>query len=258
MKKFMTVFFLIITFAAGAFAKEGQLQKATNVVNEIMRTPDKGIPHDLLEKAVCIGIVPSELKGAFFVGGSYGRGVLVCRRQGNGPWGAPSFFTLGSGSFGLQIGAKATDVVFMVMNPEGARKLIRDDVKLGGELSVAAGPVGRSAEGATDAQLHAEILSYSRTRGVFAGMSLDGAVVKQDKGDNARLYGRKVTARQILINCNVAAPPQARVLRNTLARYSPQPCVRPHCCNASCSFHLNLAQPDRADPRWGARASSFA
>jgi len=155
------------------------------------------------------------------VGGSYGRGVLVCREHGKGPWGAPSLFTLGSGSFGLQIGAKATDVVFMVMNPEGARKLIRDDVKLGGELSVAAGPVGRSAEGATDAQLHAEILSYSRTRGVFAGMSLDGAFVKQDKGDNEKLYGRKVTARQILINCAVAAPPQARPLRNALARYSP-------------------------------------
>ena len=165
------------------------------------------------------------LKGAFLVGGTYGRGVLVCRRHGNGPWGAPSMFTLGAGSFGFQIGGEATDVVFMVRNAAGARKLIQDDVKLGGELSVAAGPVGRTAEGATDAQLHAEILSYSRTRGVFAGVSLDGAVVKQDKGDNTRLYGRKVTARQILINCNVAAPPQARVLRNTLARYSP-PTVR--------------------------------
>ena len=141
----------------------------------LWRTPDKGIPHDLLEKAVCVGIVPSEIKGAFVVGGTYGRGVLVCRQHGDGPWGAPSMFTLGAGSFGFQIGGEATDVVFIVMNEAGARKLVQDSVKLGGDISVTAGPVGRTAEGATDAQLHAEILSYSRTRGLFAGVSLDGA-----------------------------------------------------------------------------------
>ncbi len=186
-----------------------------------MRTPDKAIPHDLFEKAVCVGIVPSELKGAFIFGGSYGRGVLVCRRHGDGPWGAPSMFTLGAGSFGFQIGGEATDVVFIVMNPEGARKLIQDSVKLGGDISVAAGPVGRSAEGATDAQLHAEILSYSRTRGLFAGVSLEGAIVKQDKGDNRDLYGRRVTAKEILIGGAVAPPREAAALRHTLARYSP-------------------------------------
>src|SRR5712692_242259 len=220
--KRLTVVFLFLTFCAPAFAEESQLQKATNVLNEIMGTPDKGIPQDLLDRAVCVGIVPSELKGAFIVGGTYGRGVLVCRKGGNGPWDAPSMFTLGAGSIGFQIGGKATDVVFIVMNPEGARKLVQDSFKLGAEMSVAAGPVGRSAEGATDAQLHAEILSYSRTRGLFAGVSLDGAVVRQDKDDNEKLYGRKITAKEILIDGEVAAPPEARALDDTLAKYSPK------------------------------------
>lgn len=211
---------LLLMLVSPAFAQETQLQKATNVLDEIMQTPDKGIPKDLLDRAVCVGVVPSELKGAFMFGGTYGRGVLVCRRGGMGAWGAPSMFTIGGGSFGFQIGAKATDVVFIVMNPEGARKLVQDSVKLGGEASVAAGPVGRSAEGATDAQLHAEILSYSRTRGVFAGLSLDGAVVKQDKNENELLYHRKISAKQILIDGIVAAPPVAEPLDAALARYS--------------------------------------
>jgi len=219
MKK-LTLVFLLLALCTPAFAQESQIEKATNVLNEIMQTPDKGIPQDLLDRAVCVGVVPSELKGAFIFGGTYGRGVLVCRVGGNGAWGAPSMFTLGAGSFGFQIGAKATDVVFIVMNPEGARKLVQDSVKLGGEASVAAGPVGRSAEGATDAQLHAEILSYSRTRGMFAGLSLDGAVVKQDRDDNQRLYGRRISARDILIGGQVPAPPEARPLDDTLAKYS--------------------------------------
>src|SRR5579863_9884765 len=220
--KRLTVVFLFLAFCAPAFAEESQLQKATNVLNEIMGTPDKGIPQDLLDRAVCVGIVPSELKGAFVVGGTYGRGVLVCRKGGNGPWDSPSMFTLGAGSVGFQIGGKATDVVFIVMNPEGARKLVQDSVKLGAEASVAAGPVGRSAEGATDAQLHAEILSYSRTRGLFAGLSLDGAVVKQDKDDNQKLYGREVSAKEILIDGTVATPESALPLDRTLAKYSPR------------------------------------
>lgn len=219
MKKLALVF-LILTQGVPAFAGETQLEKATNVVNEIMQTPDKGIPRDLLDKAVCVGVVPSEIKIALGIGGTYGRGVLVCRKGGNGPWDAPSMFTLGAGSVGFQIGGKATDVVFIVMNPDGARKLVRDSVKLGAEMSVAAGPVGRSAEGATDIQLHAEILSYSRTRGLFAGVSLDGAVVKQDKEDNAKLYHREISAQNILIKGEVEAPPSARPLDETLAKYS--------------------------------------
>lgn len=222
MKRLVTGVFLILSFSLGAFAGETQLQKATNVLNEIMGTPDRGIPSDLLEKAVCVGIVPSEIKGAFLVGGTYGRGVLVCREHGNGRWGAPSMFTMGAGSVGFQIGGEATDVVFIVRNEAGARTLVQDSVKLGADLSVTAGPVGRTAEGATDAQLHAEILSYSRTRGLFAGVSLDGAVVKQDRDDNRDLYGRKITAREILIDGIVAPPAAAQPLDEALTRYSPR------------------------------------
>jgi SH3 domain-containing YSC84-like protein 1 len=220
--KRLTLILLVLTFCATAFAGESQLQKATNVVNEIMGTPDKGIPDELLEKSVCVGIVPSQVKFALGLGGTYGRGVLVCRRGGNGAWDAPSMFTLGAASIGFQIGGKATDVVFLVMNPEGMRKLVQDSVKLGAELSVAAGPVGRSAEGATDAQLHAEILSYSRTRGLFAGASLDGAVVKQDRDDNEKLYGRKVSAKEILIEGTVRTPLAARGLDSALTKHSPK------------------------------------
>ncbi len=220
MNRFGVLVLLILTFSLTGFARESQLEKATNVVNEIMSAPDKGIPHDLLDKAVCVGIIPSEIKGAFVVGGTYGRGVLVCRRHGS--WGAPSMFTLGGGSFGFQIGGEATDVVFIVMNVAGARKLVQDSVKLGGDLSAAAGPVGRSAEGATDAQLHAEILSYSRTRGLFAGASLDGMVFKQDKSGNKNLYRREVTAKQILIEGRVGVPAQARALDRALGKYSPR------------------------------------
>ncbi len=221
MKRF-SLLLLFLAFGLPAFGHESQLQKATDVINEIMATPEKGIPQDLLNKAVCVGIIPSEFKGAFIVGGSYGRGVLVCRNNGTGPWGAPSMFTIGSGSVGFQIGGKATDVVFIVMDGEGARKLVQDSVKLGAQLSVAAGPVGRSAEGATDAQLRAEILSYSRSRGLFAGASLDGTVVKQDWDDNQQLYGHKVSAKQILFSGKEAVPAEGRVLDDALAKYSPK------------------------------------
>jgi lipid-binding SYLF domain-containing protein len=220
MKKFGLVF-LLLMFCATAFPGESQLLKATNVVNEIMGTPDKSIPHELLDKAVCVGVIPSEVKFAIGFGGTYGRGVLVCRKGGNGQWDAPSMFTMGGASVGFQIGGKATDVVFLVMNPEGMKKLVQDSVKLGAELSVAAGPVGRSAEGATDAQLHAEILSYSRSRGLFGGASLDGAVYKQDEDDNQKVYGRRVTAKEILIEGVVGTPPSAAGLDGVLTKYSP-------------------------------------
>jgi len=218
----ITLVLLFLTFCATAFAGESQLKKATNVLNEIMGTPDKAIPGELLERAVCVGIVPSQWKFALGFGGTYGRGVLVCRKGGNGAWDAPSMFTLGAASIGFQIGGKATDVVFLVMNPEGAKKLVQDSVKLGAEASVAAGPVGRSAEGATDAQLHAEILSYSRTRGLFAGVSLDGAVLKQDGDDNQKLYGREVSAKEILIDGTVGTPRSAQGLNSALTKYSPK------------------------------------
>jgi SH3 domain-containing YSC84-like protein 1 len=226
MKTAIALFFVLALCGTAPAATETkevkQLEKATNVLHEIMGAPDKGIPHDLLNKAVCVGVVPSELKGAFVVGAEYGRGVLVCREHGNGPWGAPSLFTLGGANVGFQLGGKATDVVFIVMNAAGAKKLVQDSVKLGADASATAGPVGRTAEGATDLQLHAEILSYSRTRGLFAGVSLDGAVLKQDKDGNERLYGRRVAAKDLLINGTVSAPSQARPLDETLAKYSPR------------------------------------
>ncbi len=207
---------------AAADKQARQLQKAAEVVQEIMAAPDKGIPSDLLEKAVCVGVVPSELRFAIGIGGTYGRGVLVCRRNGNGPWGAPSMFTLGGANIGFQLGGKATDVVFIVMNAQGARKLVQDSVKLGADASATAGPVGRTAEGATDAQMHAEILSYSRTRGLFAGVSLEGAVLKQDRNDNEKLYGKKVSAREILIEGKVSTPEAARPLDRVLTKYAPR------------------------------------
>jgi len=223
MKKFVLIC-LCLTFGVMAAKADpaDQLRKATNVLNEIMKTPDQGVPSDLLARAVCVGIVPSELKFAIGVGGNYGRGVLVCRKHGDGPWGAPSMFTLGGGSIGFQLGGQATDVVFIVMNEEGARKLVRDDVKLGADISAAAGPVGRAGQAATDAELHAEILSYSRNRGLFAGVSLSGAVLKQDHSGNEKLYGRRVSAREILFTGVVARPASARELDATLGRYSPR------------------------------------
>ena len=225
MKKLvMTLGCLFIAAAAlsSQQSKEAeQLTKANEVLREIMQTPDKSVPHDLLDRSVCVGIVPSELKFAFILGANYGRGVLVCRRHGNGPWGAPALFHLGGGSFGLQIGGKATDIVFIVENPQGARKLLNDNVKLGADASVAGGPVGRSAEGSTDVALQAEILSYSRSRGAFAGLSLAGAVLKQDEDADERLYGKKVTAKDIVIQGVVRTPPAAKPLITTLTKYSP-------------------------------------
>ena len=226
MRKLLSMFVCLIT-CAGALAAERtkeaeRLQKAATIVHEIMSTPDKAIPQDLLEKAVCVGVIPSEVKFALGVGGSFGRGALVCRRGGNGRWGPPSMFTVGGGGFGLQLGGQATDIVFIVMNAHGVQKLVQSSAKLGVDASAAAGPVGRKAEGATDLQLHAEILSYSRSRGLFAGVSLEGAVLKQDDDANKRLYGRAVVPKEILFGRGPAVPLAARPLDATLAKYSPR------------------------------------
>lgn len=222
----LLIILVCLTSCAVALAKETakeaeRLQNAAAIVNEIMVTPDKAIPQELLGKAVCVGVIPSEKKFAFVVGGTFGRGALVCRRGGNGRWGPPSMFTLGGGSFGLQLGGEAADIVFIVMNPRGAQKLVQSSVKLGADASAVAGPVGRKAEGATDLQLHAEILSYSRSRGLFAGVSLEGAVLKQDDDANKRLYGRTVVPKEILFTGSVTVPRVGRPLDATLSKYSP-------------------------------------
>lgn len=226
MKKALAVFLLFCTPALLPAAEKKtreaeRLENATYVINEIMQTPENGIPGGLLDKAVCVGIVPSEVKGAFIVGGSWGRGALVCRKGGNGPWGAPSLFSIYGGSFGFQIGGQATDIVFIVMNSGGARKLLESGVKLGADVSAAAGPVGREADAETDVQLHAEILTYSRSRGLFAGISLAGSVLRTDDDGNERLYGHAVTATDVLLRGTVPPPAPAKPLDDVLTKYSP-------------------------------------
>lgn len=211
-----------LCFAQRKSKEAERLENATYVINEIMQTPDNGIPSDLLDRAVCVGIIPSEKKGAFVVGGSYGRGALVCRLKGTGHWGAPSMFTIYGGSYGLQIGGQSTDVVFIVMNAGGVRKLLQSGVKIGADISAAAGPVGRTAAAATDIQLHAEILTYSRSRGLFAGISLAGSVLRQDEGGNERLYGHAVTAKDVLIRGSEQPPQAAKALDDILTKYSPR------------------------------------
>jgi lipid-binding SYLF domain-containing protein len=198
-----------------------RLEKSAEVIDEVMGTPEKGIPKDLLNKAVCVGVIPSEKKVAFGVGGSFGRGALVCRQGGTGPWGAPSMFTVGGANFGFQLGGQATDFVLVVMNAKGAEKLLQSRAKLGADASVAGGPVGRTAEGATDVQLQAEILTYSRSRGLFAGLSLEGQIVKQDNDANQRLYGHKVDPKDVLFKGTVPAPAAASSLDASLTKYSP-------------------------------------
>jgi SH3 domain-containing YSC84-like protein 1 len=199
-----------------------RIQNAGTVLKEILDAPDN-IPRDLLDKARCVIVFPSVLKAAFIVGGSYGRGVMVCRTgpNHNGPWGAPVMMALEGGSFGLQIGGEATDFVILVMNNRGADSILHSKVKLGADASVAAGPKGRAAEADTDAAMRAEMLSYSRSRGVFAGISLEGSTLRPDGDANKRLYGKDVSATDIVAQSKVAAPESAHSLIATLQRTSP-------------------------------------
>ena len=200
-----------------------RLRNSGAVLKEILDVPDS-IPQDLLDKADCVVVFPSVLKAAFIVGGSYGRGAMSCRKGENfrGSWGAPTMMALEGGSFGFQIGGQATDFVLLVMNESGARGILASKVKLGGDASVAAGPVGRNASVETDATLRAEILSYSRARGLFAGVSLEGSTIRPDNGDNRRVYGKEVSARDIVLAGAVLAPPAAEQLISTLDAKTPQ------------------------------------
>jgi len=192
-------------------------EKAAQVFQEIMNTPDRGIPHDLLDKAKCVAIIPGDKKFAFIFGGSYGRGVATCRTAGG--WSAPMFVAIDGGSVGYQIGGSSTDLIMLFMNDHALGSLLGDKFKLGADASVAAGPVGRSAAAGTDIRLNAEILSYSRSKGIFAGVSLDGAVVKADKSGDEAFYGPNVDRHQIL-NGSIAVPPSARALLHELRGYT--------------------------------------
>ena len=204
-------------------AEHDRLQNAGKVMKEVLHIPDD-IPSDLLSKARCVVVMPSVLKAAFIVGASYGRGAMVCRTGSNfrGPWGAPAMYALEGGNFGLQAGGEATDYVFLVINDRGADSLLHSKVKLGADVSVAAGPKGRSAAAGTDAFMRSEILTYSRARGVFAGVAVDGSTLRPDNGANRDLYGRKAKAAQIVRESPAKAPKAGQTLTATLEKASPR------------------------------------
>lgn len=216
---------LTLGFASGGEAAttystvaHDRLRAATAVFKEIMTAPDKGIPQWVLERAHCAAIVPAVKQGAFIIGAKYGKGVVVCR-QAAGGWTAPSTVRIEGGSFGLQIGGGEVDAVLLVMNEQGKKKLIKSEFTIGAEAGAMAGPVGRSTKAETDALMHAKILSYSRSRGVFAGIALEGGTLRPDDDDNQALYGRPVTHQQILSG-TVAPPKEARALISLLGKYS--------------------------------------
>jgi len=217
---------LLLSTPLSVFAKENKearrLDACVEVLQEILGIPED-IPRDLLDKAYCVAVIPSAKKFALGFGGRYGKGAVVCRKdQGEGPWGAPLMISLGGGSLGLQIGGQAADFVFLIMNPKGVNSLLKSQFTLGADAAVAAGPKGRTAEAATDIQMRAEILTYSRTRGIFAGISIEGAVLKQDEDANEALYGEPISPRRLLLEGDWRTPPEARALVRALEEASPK------------------------------------
>ena len=202
---------------AKASKASDRVEAAADVLNQIQSAPDSGIPQEILSKAECVAVVPSMLKGGFVVGGKYGRGLASCRNPKG--WSAPAFFTVAGGSFGFQIGGQAVDLVMLIMNNDGMQRLLSSKVSLGADASVAAGPVGRHAEGDTDWKMRAQVLTYSRARGVFAGVSLNGAVMNQDKDSTREFYGHMVTFKALLTG-EVEPPPAANSFLTTLAKWA--------------------------------------
>jgi SH3 domain-containing YSC84-like protein 1 len=223
MNRFTLVLATLLTLCGLACAQENRdkqinrVEDAGTVLNEIMDTPDHGIPEEILGSAKCVAVVPSLLKGGFIFGAEYGRGVASCRTDKG--WSAPAFFDVGGGSFGLQIGGQAVDLIMVVMNENGMKALLTSKFKLGADASVAAGPVGRHAEGMTDISMRAEVLTYSRARGIFAGITLNGAVIRQAQGDTRLFYGRMVNYRTLLKG-DMPAPAEAEPFLTALRKYS--------------------------------------
>jgi lipid-binding SYLF domain-containing protein len=218
---------VVLTYSAlpahGQDKEVGRLQNAGTVLAEILNVPED-IPRDLLNKADCVIVLPSVVKVAMGIGASYGRGAMVCRSGDDftGPWGAPSMVAVEGGSFGFQLGGQATDFVLLVMNSRGADSILSSKVKLGAGVSAAAGPKGRDLSVATDAALRAEVLSYSRSRGLFAGISLEGSTLRPDNDANGRVYGRKISARDIVLHGKAAPPPAAKQMISVLEEKSPK------------------------------------
>src|SRR3989475_1440468 len=226
--KTLSVLFLVCALllpatAAGNEKEEDRVKNSGEVLKEILNIPDD-IPQDLLDKAECLIILPSVKKGAFGIGGSYGRGVMICRsgEHYTGPWGPPAMYALEGINIGFQLGGQATDFVLLVMNPKGARSLLGSKVKLGADASAAAGPKGRTAEGATDVVMSAEILSYSRSKGLFAGVSLEGSTLRSDGSANEKLYDQKLSAKEIIRENKVKIPPSAQELVALLNKKTPK------------------------------------
>jgi SH3 domain-containing YSC84-like protein 1 len=219
---------LMVLPVFGQDKEADRVKSAGDVISEIMNVPDD-IPQSVIDKADCVVVLPSVVKAAFIVGGSYGRGVLTCRSGANfrGPWSAPSMMALEGASFGLQLGGQATDFVLLLMSPTSAKNILQSKVKIGGDASAAAGPVGRNASAETDASMRAEILSYSRARGLFAGISLAGSTLRPDNDGNKRLYGKDITAQQIVFEKAVPPPPSAAKLLATLQKHSPKNLSKP-------------------------------
>jgi lipid-binding SYLF domain-containing protein len=216
---------LLVGLASFAQKKEeDRLKESYSVLKEILGTPDKGIPRDLLNKAECVVVYPSVKKGAFIVGGEYGRGAITCRKGDDfrGPWSAPAMFALEGGSVGFQIGGEATDFVLLVMNEKGANSVMSSKIKLGADASAAAGPVGRTTSAETDVVMKAEILSWSRARGVFGGVSLEGSTLRSDDGANKNLYGKELSAKQIVREGKVQTPASGKPLIQLLQKTSPK------------------------------------
>jgi lipid-binding SYLF domain-containing protein len=226
MKRIFLLTALAALVGVQAFAQETEndrVQNAGKVMTEILNIPDD-IPSDVLNKAECVVVLPSVRKFTLVFGASYGRGVMTCRsgKEFNGPWGAPTMMALEGGSFGLQLGGESTDFVLLIMNPRGADAILSSKVKLGGDVSAAAGPKGRSSSAETDVSMQAEVLSYSRARGLFAGVSLGGSTLRPDNSANEKLYGKKVGAKDIVFEGAVKPPASAKLLLETLDKKSPK------------------------------------
>lgn len=220
---FLLVCAFLLPAAADSDKEEDRVQDAGQVMKEIINIPDD-IPKDLIDRAECVIVLPSVKKFAIGIGGSYGRGVMTCRtgQHFTGPWGAPALYALEGGNIGLQLGGQATDFVLLVMNPRGAISLMGSKVKLGADAAAAAGPKGRDSAAATDVVMRAEILSYSRSRGLFAGVSLEGSTLRPDNRANEKLYGRKLSAKEILRQGKAGVPASAHELVSLLNQHSPK------------------------------------
>jgi lipid-binding SYLF domain-containing protein len=226
MKRIFSLMVVMAVVGLPAYAQKDEndrIRNAGKVMVEILNVPDD-LPADLLGKAECVIVLPSVMKAAFIVGGSYGRGVMSCRSgaEFNGPWSAPAMMALEGASVGFQIGGQATDFVLLVMNKRGANSILTSQVKLGGDIAAAAGPKGRDAAASTDVTMRAEVLSYSRSRGLFAGVSLEGSTLRPDGDGQARIYGKGVSAKEIVINSSIHAPASAKLLVSTLNKKAPR------------------------------------